>query len=833
MRLARLAAPLAAVVSAMLAGSVALPATAGAAAATATSPGGTEHVLLTLTPQNRGALHALARTTGHGHRARPVALAHALPSVAQRRSVAATAAALGLHVDHVGTMSMLVSGPAARVDGLFGSARSIDPRSRMQHPLPMLPAAFRGEVTAAFGGDDDRAAFRHFTLPNHTVDPTELRTAYGNSSTDPLTLPSDPAAAAATQQESIATVQLSGWYSSDLTDYAAYLTQQTGDLWPTPKYTAIDDPLLPSKVAQKPSSPNYGNDLEVALDQEALYAVAPYAHQRAYLSGNDLIGMYDSLGAIGDDATDPTVDHHLVAASVSWGFCETDIANDPSAGRLYQAFQDVLSYVLASGVTVFAASGDNGTRCDYDPATGTGHVGVSYPASSNLVVAVGGTQVPDDGSSLADPTSQEAWSDQYGTTGGGVSQRFSRPAFQDAAGTGSARRAVPDISALAGNPGFEVVSSGPTGGGPVGGTSLASPVAAAGFAVEVAAHGYSWGVGDILPGLYAQPAAFTDVAAPGYDEQTGLGTPNWSALVSPALGGDPHLSVGAAYNPSPTVPITVRVPDWQAYDSYRVDVDVDHSNDTSCQLDNRDTASPPTSVHVPGLGYPGSADGVHQLTLVAIESPAAATGSYVCHYADAFVLVDTTAPEPAPKLAVGGHRRLVASWGGGDFGGSGITHYHVTLEANGHTVLSFTADGRGSRSVHTRPGRVYTLSAQLVDDRQFRRSAAWTDVARYAAYDGTLSSAERHGKARVWVRGRIFRLVVDTCPSCGKLGVYVGGHLRKTVDTYSRHTRHRVTVAVYALAHNHARTLVLKPLTKKNRHSSGYTVGVDAVTTTG
>ncbi|HEU5033146.1 MAG TPA: S8 family serine peptidase [Mycobacteriales bacterium] len=836
MRFARLSLPLAACVLT----SLVLPVAQAASPPPGTGP--SERVLLTLTPRDRAALHALAHGKGRAHAPAIAALHQALPSGAQRRSVAATLGSLGLTVDRIGTMSVLAHGPASVVDAAFGSARAVDPQSPTQQPLPRLPAALQGQVTVAFGGDDNRPAFRHFALRDGTADGTDLRTAYGDTVTDPR---HGGVPTAAEKAQTIATVQLSSWHPSDLTAYAAMLSRQTGVTWPAPRYTGINDPLLPAKLTTNPSNPNYGNDVEVALDQEALYSVAPYARQRAYLSGNDLLGMYDSLSTIGDDATDPTTDRHIVAASISWGFCETDIATDPAADSLYAAFEDILSYDLASGVTVFAASGDNGARCDGK------HLGVMYPASSPQVVSVGGAQSA--AGTAADPSSYTAWSDDTGSSGGGVSRVFPQPAYQTGVASSAQCpvqsvaaqcRVVPDIAGLAGNPGFRVVSSGPTGGGIIGGTSLASPVLAAAFANEVAEHGYRWGVGDILPGLYAQPTAFTDIAPAGFDAMTGLGSPHWSTLVSPTLGGSPHLSVATAYSRTLTVPVAVHVPDWQTYDSYRITVDGDHK----CRLDSTDTTTAPTSVRIPDLGYHGSADGIHQLTLVAIKSAPAQSG-FVCRYSDAFVLIDTTKPTPHPKLSVGtGRRDVVASWSGGDAGGSGIIRYAVALREGSRTVFSTTSSRPGSHAVPSRRGRVYTLlvtatdragnirtsAAQLVDDRQFTLSSGWHRQSTTAAFDDSHALTNRSGAtARVRAVGRGYRLYVETGPTGGRLAVYVDGHRRATLDTYAKHHHHRVGRTVWTGHSTRARTVVVKALASTNKASNGHDVVVDALGTIG
>lgn len=851
MRPTRIAAPV--IIS--LVAALALPATAAAApsrsrSSGATTAGGIEYVLLALTPQNRTALRALAGSSMPRGFSRATALAAALPSAARREAVVSTVRSLGLTVDRVDRMSVVVSAPAGRIRALFGSARAVDPTSPVEHPLPTIPSVLRGNVTVALGGDDNRPAMRHFALADRTADGTDFRTAYGVSNLDPLTPPVQ-----AEKEETIATVQLSGWHSSDLNKYADFLRQQTGNpAWPTPKYTQIDDPLLPSCVSSTSNKcPNaLGDDVEVDLDQEAIYATAPYAHQRAYTSGNDFLGLYDSLTSIGDDASDPRVDRHIVAASISWGFCETDLNQENNSNGLYSSFEDLLSYVLGTGVTVFASSGDNGAFCDGK------HKGVFYPASSPQVISVGGTQYPNSVASDA----PQGWAEPNwtpasgGASGGGVSDVFPLPLYQQSAGITASGRAVPDISAMAGSPGFDVVTTSPSGGGtfPVGGTSVASPVTASTYAVQVAQHGYSWGVGDILPGLYAQTANFTDVndgcttaatscpgyngvdvAHAGYDEVTGLGTPIWSSLVSPALGGDPHLSVGAAYTRSTTVPVSVHTADWQNFDRYRIDVDANHT----CTVANA-TATPPTSVKIDDFGFKGLADGVHDLTLVAFNA-----ATKVCHYADAFVFVDTTKPSPSVELTpLTGTNSIALQWNGGDSGGSGIKTFQVSMVSAGRQVFT-TTSSRG-QTVHLpgkrgasytvtvtatdHAGNVRAATASLIDDRAMSMSGRWSHIFTRSDYAGESSRSNRAGAtASGNVTGRVYVLYVVKCPTCGNAVVSVDGQQVKTIDLFATHTRHLVAVTVYKNGADVSRHVVVKVLGSRNSQSHGSDVYVDAI----
>lgn len=843
MRASRLV-PLAAVLS-ISAAPIAAPA---AHAAPAARTGGTERVLLTLTPHDRGLLRALAAGNAPAHSHRAASLAAALASQADRQDVAQTARSLGLKVVHEGRLAVLASGPASVVNSLFGSAREVAPRSRWAHPLPVVPEAFAGKVTAAFGGDDNRPAFRHFATAQGTADGTDLRTAYGDSNVDPT--------ANTGVTHAIATVQLSGWHSADLWKFASDLRAGNA-AWPMPSYTGIDDPSAPATVATSSTlsngqpNPDFGNDMEVDLDQESLYAIDPYAQQRAYTSANDLAGMFDSLLAVGDDASDPTVDNHIVAASISWGQCESELARGLTSSQLtdlYNAFEDALSYVLATGVTVFAATGDTGAACG-DPSLAPSP---SYPASSPQVIAVGGTTA----TTPSDRTTQTGWADSNGASGGGASGRFSRPAYQASAVSGG-QREVPDISALAGQPGFELYSTSPAfqqdpslsaGYTIAGGTSLASPVATASYAAELVAHGYGWGIGDIHDGLYAQaadPAAFFDVtssgsngagtAGPGYDMVTGIGTPVWSGLFnSGKLGGQPHFAVTKAFIRSTTVGVTEHQPSWQSFTGFRIDPDITAA---TCQPSGF-SATPPTSYTFPAA----VADGVHDLTLTA-KAP---DGS--CRYADAFVFLDRARPNITAKLAIvaGSTRNIVATWKATDpngDNGTGVLRTTVTLTGNGKTWHPTRSGARVTGAAGKAftltvsavdfAGNVRTTTAHLLDDRNFSFARFWSRAHLRSAYGGSQASTSRKGAhAHFSAAGKAYILYVGKCADCGKLGVYSkSGHLLKVVDTYAGRTRYRVAVTILISSRYASRTLVVRALGTKNARSKGVRVIVDGLTT--
>jgi hypothetical protein len=171
------------------------------------------------------------------------------------------------------------------------------------------------------------------------------------------------------------------------------------------------------------------------------------------------------------------------------------------------------------GVAITAASGDNGYRNWDDPGAAAY---TDYPASSPHVVAVGGTRLALNASGAW--ASEQVWNGQ-GATGGGCSERFAAPSWQralvDWPSVGcESTRAVADVAADA-DPytGVAVYDSTPMSAGgsapgwlTLGGTSLASPIVAATFALAGGVHSAS---GYAAQGLYeralAEPTAMRTI----------------------------------------------------------------------------------------------------------------------------------------------------------------------------------------------------------------------------------------------------------------------------------------------------------------------------------
>ena len=275
------------------------------------------------------------------------------------------------------------------------------------------------------------------------------------------------------------------------------------------------NPALASQVSQEnlgvPATLNEnGGELEVLLDIDTVLGMAPGATVVAYNNcGNDLLpGCTNPLdfGAY----FNAMINDGDTVISNSWAECEGETTEANVAGM-----DSILQSAAASGISVFSASGDNGSTCNDPPHSYPN--GVDVPADVPSGTAVGGTtlQVAAGGAYQS-----ESW--WYGG-GFGVSCYFQTPSYQAGIATGSAPcapiagitdytcttgncRSVPDVSADADpNTGVRIYDSGYGGWVQVGGTSLATPVWAAGIALINQKLGHP--TGNLNAVLYAPATA--------------------------------------------------------------------------------------------------------------------------------------------------------------------------------------------------------------------------------------------------------------------------------------------------------------------------------------
>jgi kumamolisin len=278
-------------------------------------------------------------------------------------------------------------------------------------------------------------------------------------------------------------------------------------------------------------------DGEVMLDIEVAHSVAPDATIVVYFAPNTSRGFAGAVTA----AVHDTINHPNVL-SISWGGPE----GPGWTAQAVSALESALSDAAQVGLTVLAASGDDGSR-DYD---NDGKVHVNYPASSPAVLGCGGTRITVGDGGIRD---EVVWNDGVagGSTGGGVSTLFPVPKYQVAAdvplnaSTGKAGRGVPDVSADASPASGYMIR---LNGGkiiPIGGTSAVAPLMAG--LVALANQHVGKPVGFVNAALYQLPADFNDImsgnnditgilkgymAGKGWDPCTGLGTPKGTNLIN-------------------------------------------------------------------------------------------------------------------------------------------------------------------------------------------------------------------------------------------------------------------------------------------------------------
>ncbi len=390
-----------------------------------------------------------------------------------------------------------------------------------------IPADLESIIEGVFGLDNRPQAKAHFRLRKRNP---AASTKSADVSYSPLQVakaydfPSGSSATGAGQ--CIGVIELGGGYNSaDLDSFFKNLGIAT------PKVTAVSVDGGTNSPTNDPSGP----DGEVELDIEVAGAIAPAAQIAAYFAPNTDQGFIDAVTTAVHDATrKPSV------VSISWGGPENSWT-EQSRNALNSACQDASTM----GVTVLTASGDDGSS---DGST-DGSPEVDFPSASPYVLACGGTKLTISGSAIK---SEQAWNElsaDEGATGGGVSEVFALPSYQQGANVpkapnGFVGRGVPDVAGDADpETGYNVVVDGQQT--VIGGTSAVAPLWAGLLALVNQSLGTN--VGYINPLLYTGKVehAFHDItsgnngnysAGPGWDACTGLGSPDGAALLT-ALGG--------------------------------------------------------------------------------------------------------------------------------------------------------------------------------------------------------------------------------------------------------------------------------------------------------
>ena len=398
-----------------------------------------------------------------------------------------------------------------------------------------IPAELQDVIEGVFGLDNRPQAKPHF---RRRRGPAVAHAAAIDLSYTPLQLAAlyNFPAAVDGAGECIALIELGGGYNP--TDLAAYWKQLKLAKAPVVSSVSV------GSGTNAPTGDASGPDGEVMLDIEVSGGIAPGARIVVYFADNTDAGFLNAITTAVHDATNnPSI------VSISWGGPESSWTQQ-AMKSMDEAFQSA----GAMGVTVCVAAGDGGSTDGV--SDGLNHV--DFPASSPNVLACGGTRLVATANSITSETVWNELASQEGATGGGISDVFPLPAWQQGTGVPASAnpgkntgRGVPDVAGNADpSTGYVTLVDGQTG--VIGGTSAVAPLWGGLLALCNQSAGKP--VGFINPVLYrksAAPGDFRDItsgnngaysAAVGWDACTGLGSPI-GTQVAAALGAPPPAPV--------------------------------------------------------------------------------------------------------------------------------------------------------------------------------------------------------------------------------------------------------------------------------------------------
>ena len=378
---------------------------------------------------------------------------------------------------------------------------------------PSLPSTIVHTIQS-FSGLNNIAQWQRPPVPSHI--PVQSNQSKAGASSQSVSCPGHQSGYLTPDQTAMA-YNLNGLYNAHLSgegqtialfELASFVP---GDL---AQYTSCfghsHTPVLTIMTGSGKVPANSGTQ-EVELDAELVLSAAPgLGELRIYEAANDAADYNAEWAQIIQDAV-PVV-------STSWGNCEK--AMDPAEIQEENTFFMVAA---AQGQSIFAASGDSGSAgCAFNQPPYNG-LSAGDPGTQPFVTSVGGTSLALNGSNYG---REVTWNDTYGASGGGVSQYWSAPAWQNAPGVyssysqssfcnvtgGTICRETPDVS-LNADPanGYlfycSAVTAGCNSGGGwyiVGGTSAAAPMWAAMMAMtnEMSLHRGGFTIGFANPLLY-------------------------------------------------------------------------------------------------------------------------------------------------------------------------------------------------------------------------------------------------------------------------------------------------------------------------------------------
>ncbi len=446
------------------------------------------------------------------------------------------------------TRSMRVSGTVSDVEAAFHARLGVyeskrQGRYRDREGDYRVPRGLRGIITAILGLGQRRVGKKRLAAGRREValkpfGPADFERHYHFPHGD-----------AAGQKIAIAEF-VDEWFPDDVVAYCRFYKRPVPKIAAVPIHMRLRNRKQIAKLRGGARSDAISDAKEVMMDTEVIAGLCPKAAISVYFAHDTQKGWVDML--------DRVIKDRPVVFSMSWGATEDGRDWAPAA---VCAINERLHVAAALGITICVSAGDDGSSDEQDDH----HAHCAFPASSPFVLAVGGTQMEHVEGQLI----ERVWHKKpgrrtpnrkrrSGATGGGVSMRFPRPAWQDvrvkSLNKGSIDgRVVPDVTALSGPPWYAMVLDGKWTTG--GGTSASAPLWAALIArinallpkhkrhrfltpqlYKISAFGEPLGkhvCHDITIGHNASiPHPGTGYAAgPGFDAASGWGTPIGTSLL--------------------------------------------------------------------------------------------------------------------------------------------------------------------------------------------------------------------------------------------------------------------------------------------------------------
>jgi kumamolisin len=467
---------------------------------------------------------------------------------------------------HAGRRSVILKGTVAQMSTAFGVQfqyyEAPAPRSSRHTPgagaAPMqtyrgytgaisLPQAVADVVELVVGLDNRRTGGRNWT----SNDPPNISTLTVPEIVTKYNFPNNSAAG-----QMIGIVSMDGGYDpADVKSYFAGLTSPQLPKGRTP-------PTIIERSVN--GGTNGGTDFETLQDICISASVAIDATIVVYFVFTTRLGDSQAWVNLLNRLLVPDPGETVPSVMTSSYFVARSDDGSEVSGPNLDTVSGLFQQVAQRGITFFIAAGDSGS----DSGVGDGKVHVQYPGSDPWVTSCGGTALGTDSKGALDET---VWNDSFtiggtpfwGATGGGVSDHFPLPPWQNTAGVppsfndGKVRRGGPDIAGNASwNSGYPMSGGGQAFNG--NGTSAVAPLYA-GLAACLNAF-FGQPIGFLNPTLYALgESVFRDITAgnnmwgdprnsathaysagPGWDACTGWGVINGFALMNALIAKQPH-----------------------------------------------------------------------------------------------------------------------------------------------------------------------------------------------------------------------------------------------------------------------------------------------------